>query len=185
MVFGFFGRSKAPAPVTAQAQLHTPSPSGSISSASVPPQSPEHPPSDVDIALEQPLSMHPGVKGDLPPADPLELLALIKKVPAKTLQQYIISRVPDASIQEMHALAEFFSSLAPPPSVHCVRCHKDYAEVENTDRSCFVPHDDDSAEVEYVGNSKSRVPGIVGTTYETLWGCCNKIVEVCPMVHGQ
>ena len=76
-------------------------------------------------------------------------------------------------------LAALFAELAPPPRLHCVRCHKDYVEVENDDRSCLVAHDDESAEVERVGTAKraGRVPGTVRATFETLWGCCGKIVE--------
>lgn len=60
-----------------------------------------------------------------------------------------------------------------------MRCHKDFVEVENDDRSCLVPHDDDSAEVERVGRGTGlearRTAG--GTEYETLWGCCGKTTE--------
>ncbi|KAG8219059.1 hypothetical protein J3R82DRAFT_4815 [Butyriboletus roseoflavus] len=63
-------------------------------------------------------------------------------------------------------LTTFFSTLAPPPLLHCVRCHKDFYDIENEDkdRACRVPHDDESALV-------SRVPG---GSYETLWGCCGQ-----------
>jgi len=74
-----------------------------------------------------------------------------------------------------------------------MRCHKDFVEVENDDRSCLVPHDDESAEVERVGinlnlsfvggdgkggkrRGKGRTGG-EGSTFETLWGCCGKVVE--------
>lgn len=54
--------------------------------------------------------------------------------------------------------------------------------MENTDRSCLVPHDDESAEVERVGvtprsQKKGKVTGGFGSEYETLWGCCEKVVE--------
>ena len=60
----------------------------------------------------------------------------------------------------------FFSTLAPPPSLHCVRCHKDFYDVENEekDKACRIPHDDDSA----------LVSRISGGGYETLWGCCGQ-----------
>lgn len=184
MVFGLFGRNKPAQPqVDAQKQLRTPSPSESISAVTAPPQSPDLPPIDGPrgVKRSRSLSQTRPTTGDtqLPPADAGELLTLIKKVPAKTLHSFVITRIPNASEQEHQALIEFFATLTPPPQLHCVRCHKHYVEVENTDRSCLVPHDDESAEVEYVGNSKSKVPGVVGTTYETLWGCCNRLVEVC------
>lgn len=77
------------------------------------------------------------------------------------------------SPETLTTLTHFFRTLEPPPQLHCVRCHKGYFELENTDTSCRVPHDDDSTIVERVGVS------IVGdtATYETLWGCCGKTVE--------
>jgi hypothetical protein len=72
------------------------------------------------------------------------------------------------------SLTSFFSTLVPPPRLHCVRCHKSYFEVENDDRSCLVAHDDDSAQVERLGWTTS---GRANAQYETLWGCCGKTVE--------
>jgi len=57
-----------------------------------------------------------------------------------------------------------------------VRCHKSFFEVENTDRSCLVPHDDDSAEVERISLSKAKDLNLA-SEYETLWGCCGRTVE--------
>ncbi|KAH8118809.1 hypothetical protein DFH11DRAFT_1502956 [Phellopilus nigrolimitatus] len=185
MVFGLFGRSKGAPPipgVVEQTQLRTPSPSASTSAATGPPQ--EDLPHDVKRGVKRSRFSSPNpvtepITGDihLPPTDPSELSSLIKKVPPKTLHSYVLTHIANASPQEIASLIEFFASLTPPPKLHCVRCHKDFVEVENTDRSCLVPHDDESAEVEYVGSSKSKVAGVAGTTYETLWGCCNKVVE--------
>jgi len=66
----------------------------------------------------------------------------------------------------------FFAALEPPPRLHCVRCHKGYYEVDNDDRSCTIPHDDDSAEVEHVGYGRGTK-----NAYETRWDCCGKTVE--------
>ncbi|KAF5325967.1 hypothetical protein D9611_000500 [Ephemerocybe angulata] len=71
-------------------------------------------------------------------------------------------------------LTDFFRTLVPPPQLHCVRCHKAYFDLENTDTSCRVPHDDDSALVERVGVSASSADA---ATYQTLWGCCGGVVE--------
>ncbi|KAG7097497.1 hypothetical protein E1B28_004839 [Marasmius oreades] len=124
--------------------------------------------------------------------DPSALYELISSVPAKTLHEYTLTHLipPSAEskrgtqqpvLAHIHApssitlthLTSFFSSLTPPPRLHCVRCHKFYYDVENTNRSCLVAHDDESAEVERVGVGK----GDSGTQYETLWGCCGKTVE--------
>lgn len=119
------------------------------------------------------------VNASLPEANPQALISLILGVPAKTLHSYTLSRIPDASEDTIRTLSSFFDTLSPPPKLHCVRCHKDYMEVENDDRSCLVPHDDESAEVERVGRGtapEARKTG-GGTEYETLWGCCGKTTE--------
>lgn len=64
-------------------------------------------------------------------------------------------------------LSSFFSELQPPSRLHCMRCHKSYFEVDNDDRSCTIPHDDESAEVEHVR----------GGGFETRWDCCGRSVE--------
>lgn len=195
MVFGLFGKGKAPADAEAgsaeqQTQLRTPSPTASISAGTFPPQSPEIAPVDLPRGVKRSRSLSPKPTGsgnvpsvELPgggpsaPASPAELLARIKKVPAKTLHTYIVTHLPHAPLETSEALMTFFATLQPPPKLHCVRCHKDFVEVENTDRSCLIPHDDESAEVEYVGSAKNK-SNLVGSTYQTLWGCCNKVVEV-------
>ncbi|EPQ58893.1 hypothetical protein GLOTRDRAFT_69896 [Gloeophyllum trabeum ATCC 11539] len=105
------------------------------------------------------------------------LLSLISSVPPKTLHAYTLKRIPASEPSIVSSLHTFFSELTPPPLLHCVRCHKDYTEVENDDRSCLIAHDDDSAEVERVG-AKGKGRAAAGTGgYETLWGCCGKTVE--------
>ncbi|KAF9651201.1 hypothetical protein BDM02DRAFT_3091664 [Thelephora ganbajun] len=120
-----------------------------------------------------------------------KLYRLIASVPAKTLHQYILSKLRVAtnpstpSTSEHHlshatlaAVADFFVDLHPPPKLHCVRCHKEYVEVENDDRSCTVAHDDESTLVERIGRGVRRGRGGEdGSEYETLWQCCGKTVE--------
>ncbi|KAH9173286.1 hypothetical protein EDB89DRAFT_716780 [Lactarius sanguifluus] len=108
-------------------------------------------------------------KPALPPT-PKALHALVSKTPAKTLHAYVLAHLPTAPPDTLTALASFFATLGPPPRLHCVRCHSDYIEVENDDRSCHVPHDD-SGEIEYVGMSRS------GSEYETHFSCCGKTFE--------
>ena len=116
--------------------------------------------------------------------DPTILHTLITSVPAQTLHSYVLkhlSSAPSSSIplqpslnppspRTLTILTQFFASLTPPPLLHCVRCHRGFFELENTDRSCTVAHDDDSAIVE-------RVRTGLGTEFETMWGCCEKTVE--------
>ncbi|KAJ7166890.1 hypothetical protein C8R46DRAFT_1095541, partial [Mycena filopes] len=89
--------------------------------------------------------------------------------PQRASVPYTLAHLSTASPQTLTYLSSFFSALEVPPTLHCVRCHKGYFDVENTDpdRSCLVGHDDDSAEVERVGK---------GAGYETLFGCCGKTV---------
>ncbi|KAJ7639860.1 hypothetical protein DFH06DRAFT_638756 [Mycena polygramma] len=154
MVFGLFSRKSAK-PEAAQPssiQLRTPSPSVVDSSSPrvddlCPPITPSPPPEDV--------------------TDPTALRALIQAIPPKVVHSYTLAHLSTASPQALTYLSAFFSDLVVPPTLHCVRCHKGYFDVENNDRSCLVGHDDDSAEVERAGKGG----------YETLWGCCGKTVD--------
>ncbi|KAJ7104114.1 hypothetical protein B0H15DRAFT_8879 [Mycena belliarum] len=153
MVFGLFSRKSPPKPESNAVQLRTPSPSVVDSSSGpvddiCPPITPSPPPEEV--------------------TDPTALRALIQAVPAKTVHAYTLAHLARASPQTLTYLAAFFADLAVPPTLHCVRCHKGYFDVENDDRSCLIGHDDDSAEVERIGK---------GAGYETLWGCCGKTVD--------
>ncbi|KAF8076847.1 hypothetical protein FPV67DRAFT_1618812 [Lyophyllum atratum] len=167
MVFGLFSRKREPtAPQpndeAAPSQLRTPSPS--VDSASIDKQN--------SPSREPPRTPSP------PPETPkpTDLHALIQSIPAQTLHAYTLAHLhPSNTIlpDTLSHISAFFAELAPPPRIHCVRCHKAYFDIENTDRSCFVPHDDESAEVERV-SSKAKGKG---TLYETLWGCCGRTVE--------
>lgn len=141
-------------------QLRTPSPSVSIDKAApttslVPPPTPSPEPSNA------------GITSDSPDVD--AVVNLVASVPPKTVHAYILDRLPTLSTPSTsaEAILSFFSELQPPPRMHCVRCHKFYFDVDNNDRSCLVPHDDDSAEVERAGLGKSQ----------TLYSCCEKTVE--------
>ncbi|KAJ7066990.1 hypothetical protein C8F01DRAFT_1119881 [Mycena amicta] len=145
MVFGLFSRKPEPKP--GSVQLRTPSPSvlsGSSPNADerLPPITPSPPPSAADAA---------------------SLRALLQSVPAQSFRAYTLNHLATASPQTISHLSQFFSALEVPPTLHCVRCHKGYFSVENTERSCLVAHDDESAEVEGVGSNQ-----------ETLWNCCGK-----------
>ncbi|GJJ07084.1 hypothetical protein Clacol_001283 [Clathrus columnatus] len=99
--------------------------------------------------------------------DAASLKELFESCPPKIVYSYLTSQIVNASHVELHALASFFSELQPPIRLHCVRCHKSFFEVDNDDRSCTMPHDDESAEVEPVR----------GGGHETRWDCCGRIVE--------
>ncbi|KAI5993460.1 hypothetical protein EDD15DRAFT_2367203 [Pisolithus albus] len=127
-------------------------------------------------------------------ADSKALYDLMLTIPPKTLHAYTLTHLrplsPEPSSSRLYnntitpgtapipsppspdtvsKLHKFFATLAPPPLLHCVRCHADFYDIENEekDKACHVPHDDESALV-------SRV---TGGGYETLWGCCGKTVE--------
>lgn len=149
-----------------QLQLRTPSPSVVDSTSTA--QDTRHP-SEAPVVPEI-------VRPALEPT-PESLTSLISSVPAKILHAYTLAQIPSTTQPVLEALASFFATLTPPPRLHCVRCHKDYVDVENDDRSCLVPHDDESAEVERVGRSGHERRTKEGTEYETLWGCCGKTTE--------
>ncbi|TFK43952.1 hypothetical protein BDQ12DRAFT_719125 [Crucibulum laeve] len=172
-------------------QLRTPSPS--IASETIGKQ---RSPSQLQDAAS-PFAIPP-ITPSPPPSselviDPVPLHVLISSVPPQTLHAYALSHlippshahplsplispasppISPPSPRTLTVLTSFFAALAPPPKLHCVRCHKGYFELENSDRSCVVAHDDESAEVERVGIANSKG----GTEYETLWGCCGQTVE--------
>jgi hypothetical protein len=181
-------------------QQHTPSPSTDSSSSQLKEKKDPSPTGSDILHPAGPVDTpSPGLRADNTPdeaeeaPDPAVLHALIASVPPQTLHAYTLAHlspvapspfpfaIPAAglvlhtpptppSARTLAALTDFFCNLTPPPKLHCVRCHKGYFELENTDRSCLVPHDDDSAIVD-------RVRTGLGTEYETLWGCCGRTVE--------
>ncbi|EJF62271.1 hypothetical protein DICSQDRAFT_169303 [Dichomitus squalens LYAD-421 SS1] len=183
-----------PSKVEKNVQLRTPSPS--VESASVAKVRSASPSTKIARLSIEERQASPTRRGSLPGPNPFTAIAPnpafvppeptvesltthIAAIPPKVLHAYVLARIPNVPEDTLPTLAALFAELAPPPKVHCVRCHKDYVEVENDDRSCLVPHDDESAEVERVGTARraGRVPGTVGATFETLWGCCGKVVE--------
>ncbi|KZT29499.1 hypothetical protein NEOLEDRAFT_1175180 [Neolentinus lepideus HHB14362 ss-1] len=179
MVFGLLFRNKSqvqiaePPPV----QLRTPSPSEAASLAHGAHQESPHLP---DAGTSSKIFSSSEVTEDAvvsPEVDADALLSLVSAVPPKTLHAYTLKRLPTAELSIISSLHTFYADLTPPPLLHCVRCHRDYTEVENDDRSCLIAHDDDSAEVERVG-PKGKGPSAAGNGgYETLWGCCGRTVE--------
>lgn len=152
-----------------QLQLRTPSPSVADS---VPAAQGARLPSEVPSYTPVPEPARPPLE-----PTPESLTALITSVPAKILHEYTLAQLPAAEQPVLEALTSFLATLTPPPRLHCVRCHKDFVEVENDDRSCLVPHDDESAEVERVGRSGHERRTKELTEYETIWGCCGKTTE--------
>ena len=180
-------------------QLRTPSPSVDSHSILAGSSSPGNairgtiyrPMSPLQNSLSQ-LAVHSDSESQSSPEQQSQkLYRLIASVPTKTLHQYTLSKLRAAtnpstsSTSEHHlshatlaAVADFFVDLHPPPKLHCVRCHKEYVEVENDDRSCTVAHDDESTLVERVGRgTRNGRGGEEGSQYETLWQCCEKTVE--------
>ena len=103
---------------------------------------------------------------------PEALLSLVTPIPPKTLHAYVLAHIPDSPPDTLASLASFFAALKPPPLLHCVRCHADYREVDNDDRSCRVAHDVESANIEWVGYSGRKT-----SEYETEYDCCGIIVD--------
>ena len=104
------------------------------------------------------------------PATPEALHSLVATIPAKTLHSYVLAHILTAPPDTLVSLASFFATLIPPPLLHCVRCHADYTEIENDDRSCCMLHDEDSIELKWIGwNGRCE--------YETIYRCCDKTVE--------
>ena len=107
------------------------------------------------------------------PSTPEALHSLITSIPAKTIHAYLLDKIPAAPPDTFASIASFFATLSPPPLLHCVRCHEDYVDIENGDRSCRVPHNESSYEIEWVGYSR----GYSDSEYDTQYDCCGKTVE--------
>lgn len=182
-MFSFFSRkshSKPPPehPFPQEGALDLPEPSEAhllASPAQAPPPSLSPGPDFNDHHnLETGLDLHAEPAPDLGTVNSLR--ALIQSIPPKTLQTYTLhtlkSLATDSAEQAIDPVPvlQFFGALAPPPQLHCVRCHNVYFDVENTDRSCTMGHDDDSAEV-------SRVNRDGYGEYETLFRCCGRTVQ--------
>ncbi|KIJ13312.1 hypothetical protein PAXINDRAFT_181356 [Paxillus involutus ATCC 200175] len=145
--------------------------------------------------LGSPAPLPPETPSPPPPAssESKALYQLMLTIPPKTLHAYTLAHLqpriplpssstsspefgphaerttPPPSPNTVAKLTTFFSTLAPPPLLHCVRCHGDFYAIENDekDKACRVAHDDESALVERVS----------GGGYETLWGCCGQTAE--------
>ena len=175
-MFRFFSRKHEPAakvpnlpsdPMAVDSepqQLRTPSPSEAAFNGLG-----AHP--NITMTPSAPGPSIPDTSKSAVPPTPEALHALVTSVPPKILHTYVLDNIPAAPPDTLATLASFFVTLSPPPLLHCVRCHDDYTDVENGDRSCRVPHDDDSAEVELVGRARGECE------YETFYGCCSKTVE--------
>ncbi|KAL1747278.1 hypothetical protein HDZ31DRAFT_72381 [Schizophyllum fasciatum] len=170
MVFGLFSRKAQtqPEPQTqAQLEQETQSPDCTVSQQQLRTPSPSLPmgaddsaeshtaPMDVDAPLGQ------SIEEQL-----VALRALMNTMPAPSLKDYVLQNLEASPVNQ--EVLDFFKDMAPPPLLHCLRCHSDYFDVENTPTSCRVPHDDESTLVERVGG---------GRGYETLWQCCGKTTE--------
>lgn len=162
-----------------QQQLRTPSPSiasGSVGNPNLSPTFSSIRPHS-NLASPNGHSLLPATPSPPPTEDPAALQALLLTIPPKILHDYTLAQLQETaeplSPLTLTVLTSFFSALTPPPLLHCARCHKGFFDVENNDRSCTVPHDDDTALIERVGKGNGRVAG----EYETLWGCCGRTVE--------
>ncbi|KAG1809228.1 hypothetical protein EV424DRAFT_1423348 [Suillus variegatus] len=155
MVFSLFTRKPDSLP---NAQLHTPSPSLS------------HTDSPVALSPTPPPTTETEPEPEV--TDPTVLYDLVRSVPPQTLHTYTLAHLSPTSnppliplsTRTLTALTQFFHELSPPPQLHCVRCHSSFFELSNTDTSCRIPHDDESALVDRAA-------------YETLWSCCGSSVE--------
>jgi len=90
------------------------------------------------------------------------LKALIRNCPPKSFHSALLTRLDLATPEQVSTITAVLEGLTPPPVLHCARCHTDYLEEENYERSCIMDHDDDSTSVKYG---------------ETLWGCCGSTSE--------
>ncbi|KAG9037693.1 hypothetical protein FRB95_004539 [Tulasnella sp. JGI-2019a] len=108
------------------------------------------------------------LKAPPPPPDTPEvttrkaLQAIVRSLPPKTFHNSVLSRLQDATPDQVSVLTQILDGVEPPSLLHCARCHSNYYEEENVERSCVMDHDDNSTEVKHG---------------ETTWGCCGHTVD--------
>jgi hypothetical protein len=68
------------------------------------------------------------------PPTPEALHPLVTSIPAKTLHANLLDNIPAAPPETLAIFASFFVTLSPPSLLHCVQCHEDYTDIENSDR---------------------------------------------------
>ena len=92
------------------------------------------------------------------------LRALIADIPPITLRNFVLSKLDNPSQELADSLSLVLTGLQKPEMLHCLRCHKDYFEDDNTDTICQMPHDDeeerDSEDI-----------------YTARWPCCGYEVD--------
>ena len=77
------------------------------------------------------------------PDDLDDLKTLIAQIPPSTLRNFVLSRLDSPSQELVDSLRLVFTGLRIPETLHCLRCHTDYVEDDNTNTSCQMPHDDE------------------------------------------
>ncbi|KAG8897961.1 hypothetical protein FRB99_007771, partial [Tulasnella sp. 403] len=90
------------------------------------------------------------------------LRGVVQSFPPKSFHASLLSRLDEAKPDQVKALTDLLEGLTPPSKLHCARCHRDYLEEENYERSCVMDHDDNSTAVRHG---------------ETIWGCCGHVAE--------
>jgi len=88
---------------------------------------------------------------------------LVQTYPPKSFHSDLLKRLDAATPEQVTALSGLLEGLTPPPVLHCARCHHDYLEEDNYDRSCVMDHDDNATSVARDG--------------QTTWGCCGNTTE--------
>lgn len=160
----------SPAPTPPQIQTPEPEPKPTVSSKSTPkgtPKSAPGSPSRKPKSRAKPRSSIQQLKPEAPPDTPevaaqKRLQALVKSLPPKSFHSAIASRLQEANPDQVAVLTQLLEGVEPPALLHCARCHSDYYDEENYERSCVMDHDDDSTEVKHG---------------ETTWGCCANTVR--------
>ncbi|KAI6152521.1 hypothetical protein BKA82DRAFT_4111883 [Pisolithus tinctorius] len=126
---------------------------------------------------ESPAAQPPLTPSPPPPiaGDSKALYDLMLTIPPKTLHAYTLAHLRALSLSPSSSTLYnspgtrppisppciiFFATLAPPPLLHCVRCHAEFYAIENEEK-----------------DKAALVSRVTGGGYETLWGCCGKTVE--------
>ena len=66
------------------------------------------------------------------------LKATVRSYPPKSFHDALLHRLDSATPEQVSVLASLLEGLTPPLQLHCARCHHDYYEEDNGDRSCIM-----------------------------------------------
>ena len=105
-----------------------------------------------------------------PAPDINDIQARLKDMPPHTLKNYVLEKLSKPGKEPSGDVLDFFAAVEVPTELHCARCHQNFYEDANTDKSCEIEHDDEP-EFSYNGDD------------EAVYLCCGYSVDMVCAFH--